>query len=191
MLLMSCWYKVSSSECIADRQPIELSKRVAGFYTASLISGAFGGLLAGGIIDGLDGKAGTRGWKWLFIIEGLCTVVLATIAFFVLPGERSKPNELTPDYPATTKWLTTEEKRMCVLRINSGNALLEDEVEPSHKQAFLASVKDPRTWVRRRAELSLTSRASWCCTTCCLGESAVNNRAHTADPARFRTSFLP
>ena len=76
MLLMSCWYK-----------PAELSKRVAMFYTASLISGAFGGLLAGGIITGLDGKAGTPGWKWLFIIEGLITMCLATVAFFVLPGK--------------------------------------------------------------------------------------------------------
>ncbi|RSH80115.1 hypothetical protein EHS25_007317 [Saitozyma podzolica] len=52
MLLLSCWYK-----------PAELSKRVAFFYTASLMSGAFGGLLAGGIITGLEGVAGTRGWK--------------------------------------------------------------------------------------------------------------------------------
>lgn len=35
MLLLSCWYK-----------PNELSKRLALFYSASLMSGAFGGLLA-------------------------------------------------------------------------------------------------------------------------------------------------
>lgn len=35
MLLLSCWYK-----------PDELSKRLAIFYSASLTSGAFGGLLA-------------------------------------------------------------------------------------------------------------------------------------------------
>lgn len=50
MLLMSCWYK-----------PAELSKRIALFYTASLMAGAFGGLLAGGVISGLEGKGGTRG----------------------------------------------------------------------------------------------------------------------------------
>lgn len=59
MLLMSCWYK-----------PAELSKRVAIFWTAALTSGAFGGILAGLIIQSLEGKAGTRGWKWLFIVEG-------------------------------------------------------------------------------------------------------------------------
>ena len=53
MLLMSCWYK-----------PAELSKRVALFYTASLVAGAFGGLLAGGLITGMEGIGGVRGWKW-------------------------------------------------------------------------------------------------------------------------------
>jgi hypothetical protein len=53
MLLMSCWYK-----------PAELSKRVAFFYTASLVAGAFGGLLAGGLITGMEGVGGVRGWKW-------------------------------------------------------------------------------------------------------------------------------
>jgi MFS family permease len=74
MFLMSCWYKVSrtfnSILARADNQPAELSKRVAFFYTASLVSGAFGGLLAGGIITGMEGLGNTRGWKWLFIIEG-------------------------------------------------------------------------------------------------------------------------
>jgi MFS family permease len=87
---MSCWYK-----------PAELSKRIALFYTASLVSGAFGGLLAGAIIEGMDEVAGVRGWKWwvwsqvmrpctnprLFIIEGLATCVVAAAAFFVLPSE--------------------------------------------------------------------------------------------------------
>jgi hypothetical protein len=34
------------------------------FYTAALIAGAFGGLLAGGIIEGMEGLGGVRGWKW-------------------------------------------------------------------------------------------------------------------------------
>lgn len=74
MLLLSCWYK-----------PSEMSKRIALFYTASLMSGAFGGILAGvvsqnsrqaryihirmliplQIIDGMEGLGNTRGWKWL------------------------------------------------------------------------------------------------------------------------------
>ncbi|WVQ78516.1 hypothetical protein IAT38_000602 [Cryptococcus sp. DSM 104549] len=127
LLLLSCWYK-----------PAELSKRVALFYTASLVSGAFGGLMAGGIIEGMEGVAGTRGWKWLFIIEGLCTVVIALVAFFVLP-----------DWPQTTKWLSDDERILAIARLRpaeEGEAEAANEVHLSHKQAFLAAVKDPKTW---------------------------------------------
>ena len=45
-------------------QPEELSKRMAILYAASLVSGAFGGLLGGVITDYLDGVANTPGWQW-------------------------------------------------------------------------------------------------------------------------------
>ncbi|WOO84172.1 MFS transporter prlL [Vanrija pseudolonga] len=125
MLLMSCWYK-----------PAELSKRVAIFYTAALMAGAFGGILAGLIIEGLEGKAGTRGWKWLFIIEGLITVFFASIAFFVLPN-----------YPATTKWLTEEERELAINRLRVGAGADAPEEHVSHFQAFKDACKDPKTWV--------------------------------------------
>lgn len=127
MLLMSCWYK-----------PAELSKRIALFYTASLLAGAFGGLLSFGIIDGLEGKGNTRGWKWLFIIEGLITVVVACFAYFVLP-----------DYPLTTKWLSEDEKRLATARLLAVQRIANEEEEPhmSHWQAFKLACKDPKTWV--------------------------------------------
>jgi len=122
MLLLSCWYK-----------PKELSKRIALFYTASLMSGAFGGLLAGGIITGMEGLGNTRGWKWLFIIEGLITVCIAAVSFLVLPN-----------YPSTTKWLTEDERRLAVARLarrEDGAAIL------SHKAAFIEAFKDPKTYL--------------------------------------------
>ncbi|GMK53978.1 hypothetical protein CspeluHIS016_0105640 [Cutaneotrichosporon spelunceum] len=127
MLLMSCWYK-----------PQELSKRIAMFYTASLVAGAFGGLLSFGIMDGLEGKGNTRGWKWLFIIEGLITVVVACAAFFVLPN-----------YPATTKWLSAEEKQLAINRLLAVQAesVVEEESHMGHWQAFKLACKDPKTWV--------------------------------------------
>ncbi|KAL1405686.1 hypothetical protein Q8F55_007352 [Vanrija albida] len=123
MLLMSCWYK-----------PAELSKRVAIFWTAALTAGAFGGILAGLVITSLEGKAGTRGWKWLFIVEGLITVFFAAMAFFVLPN-----------YPATTKWLTDEERELAIRRLQSGSNTEEEHV--SHLQAFKDACRDPKTWV--------------------------------------------
>jgi MFS family permease len=48
----------------------ELNFRMAVFFSGSLIAGAFGNLIAGGILDGLDGARGLSAWRWLYIIEG-------------------------------------------------------------------------------------------------------------------------
>jgi len=59
LLIISSWYKRE-----------EQSKRFAVFISAAILSGAFGGLLAGAITGGLEGAHGLRGWRWLFIVEG-------------------------------------------------------------------------------------------------------------------------
>ena len=41
----------------------ELSFRMAVFYSASLLSGAFGNLIAAGILSGLDGARGMASWQ--------------------------------------------------------------------------------------------------------------------------------
>lgn len=41
----------------------ESAKRVGGFYSAALVSSGFGSLFAAGVIGGLDGVNGVRGWR--------------------------------------------------------------------------------------------------------------------------------
>lgn len=60
---LSCWY---------TRE--ELALRTGVLYSGSLLSGAFGGLIAAGILKNMDGVAGLHAWKWLFIIESVLTV---------------------------------------------------------------------------------------------------------------------
>jgi hypothetical protein len=45
------------------------------FFSAATAAGAFGGLLARGIVE-LDGARGLSGWAWIFIIEGAATLVI-------------------------------------------------------------------------------------------------------------------
>ncbi|BEJ12040.1 hypothetical protein CspHIS471_0205000 [Cutaneotrichosporon sp. HIS471] len=128
MLVISCWYK-----------PEEMSKRVAGLYSATMMSGAFGGLLAGGLIEGMEGIRGIRGWKWMFIIEGIMTVVIAFAGYIVLPN-----------YPLTTPWLTEDEKKLAIARLVAASDRAVDhdaEEHVSHWQGFKAAVSDPITWV--------------------------------------------
>lgn len=53
---------------------------------------------AGGAIMGLDGSSGLHGWQWLFLLEGLVTVLVGVLIWFKLP-----------DRPETASWLTAEE----------------------------------------------------------------------------------
>jgi hypothetical protein len=45
------------------------------FFSAATAAGAFGGLLARGILE-MRGVAGLAGWRWIFILEGLLTFVV-------------------------------------------------------------------------------------------------------------------
>lgn len=45
----------------------EMGKRVALFFSATSLAGAFSGLLAAAILN-MDGKGGKAGWAWIFIL---------------------------------------------------------------------------------------------------------------------------
>ena len=53
----------------------ECGLRIAIFFSAATAAGAFGGLLARGIVE-LDGARGLSGWAWIFIIEGAVTLAV-------------------------------------------------------------------------------------------------------------------
>lgn len=87
----------------------ELALRIGIFYTAASLSGAFGGLLARGL-SAIGPRGGLEGWRWIFIIEGLLTVVCGLVALVFLS------NSL-----ATASFLTPEEQEFAVKRV-SGEA---------------------------------------------------------------------
>ncbi|EEQ30994.1 conserved hypothetical protein [Microsporum canis CBS 113480] len=95
----------------------ELQKRVNFFFSASIIAGAFSGVDANGVgkllaygIARLDGKAGYGGWRWIFIIEGLVTVVFALLSKLLIV-----------DWPETAKFLTDEERKLLIARLALDN----------------------------------------------------------------------
>lgn len=77
----------------------EAQKRFSFFFSSTTLAGAFGGLLAYGIAQ-MDGVRGYMGWRWVFIIEGVLTSVVAIILF-----------PLMSDFPEEVKWLTDEERQ--------------------------------------------------------------------------------
>jgi hypothetical protein len=104
--LCSYWY-----------MPKDLSTRISYFYCASALSGAFSGLLAAAIAE-MDGVGGYSGWQWIFLIEGLATVLIGIGCFFFLI-----------DTPAlSTRWLAPEEIRYLELSmlIKQGGSYQEE-----------------------------------------------------------------
>lgn len=85
--------------------PRDLAARISWFYCFSALSGAFSGLLAAGIAQ-MDGVGGYEGWRWIFILEGLVSVILGILVFFVLVDTPARGH----------KWLSPDEIRFLELQ---------------------------------------------------------------------------
>ncbi|KAL2213232.1 MFS general substrate transporter [Sarocladium strictum] len=107
----------------------ELATRLALFYTASALSGAFSGLLAYAIAK-MDGVAGQEGWRWIFLLEGMATVLMGVITPFVLTD--------TPE--RRPKWLTDEECDYLIRRMVAQNG--GERANKEGKKLSLALLKD-------------------------------------------------
>ncbi|CAI7604041.1 unnamed protein product [Penicillium pancosmium] len=84
---LSCWYTKR-----------EIGVRMALLICGILLSNAFAGLISAGILSAMEGVGNLASWRWLFIIEGLATLILGLIGLFILP-----------DFLGTTKWLSDVE----------------------------------------------------------------------------------
>lgn len=84
----------------------EAASRMAIFYTGNMLASSFSGLISAGVFAGLDGVHGWAGWRWLFLIQGVVTIVAAIAAFFMLPNS-----------PLETSWLTPAERQFAHDRI--------------------------------------------------------------------------
>lgn len=81
------------------------SLRIALVIAFCNLAGAFGGAVAYGI-GRVNGAAGLQGFRWLFIIEGILTMVSVVPTLLVLP-----------DFPARAGFLTDEDKQLAVDRL--------------------------------------------------------------------------
>ena len=83
----------------------EVQTRIALFYCASALSGAFSGLLAFAIAK-MDGVGGRPGWAWIFLLEGIVTVMIGFLCFIIMPD--------TPQLSG--RWLSEEEIRYFMIQ---------------------------------------------------------------------------
>ncbi|KAF8200246.1 major facilitator superfamily domain-containing protein [Pholiota molesta] len=83
----------------------ELALRIAFFFSAASLSGAFSGLLAAAISQ-MAGIGGRPGWSWIFILEGIFSALVGIVSFFLVPAT-----------PMQSRFLTDEQKQIIMLRL--------------------------------------------------------------------------
>ncbi|KAJ9657487.1 hypothetical protein H2198_004248, partial [Neophaeococcomyces mojaviensis] len=103
--LITCWYK-----------RYEVGKRLSAFWILSILTTGFAAIFAY-VLTLLKGTAGLNGWSWIFIIEGLITVVVCAGGWF-----------LVVDFPTKAdNFLKPEEKAFIIERINADRGDAEEE----------------------------------------------------------------
>ncbi|KAK8115211.1 major facilitator superfamily transporter [Apiospora kogelbergensis] len=94
----------------------QLAKRLAVFFFGMFGGNAIAPILASGILK-LDGVRGLKGWQWLFLIEGLFTLVIAVTMFLFLPAlPETKFATVTPkiaDTIESSSSVTSQEELSC------------------------------------------------------------------------------
>ncbi|KAI0195502.1 major facilitator superfamily domain-containing protein [Astrocystis sublimbata] len=118
----SMWYKRK-----------ERQYRVALFFSAASLAGAFGGALAYGI-GRLKGTVWANGWRWIFILEGIATVVVAATAFLFVYN-----------YPGTSKFLTEDERKFVHQRLAADSDATHEE--KFSWAAVRSALGDPKCWL--------------------------------------------
>ncbi|KAK3357219.1 major facilitator superfamily domain-containing protein [Lasiosphaeria hispida] len=109
----------------------EAQKRFSLFFSSTSLAGAFGGLLASAI-GKMDGMRGFRGWRWIFILEGVLTFVIGLVFLFTFPS-----------FPEEAKWLTEEEREYVKARLQAdqGHSGAERKITMADIKAVMSDFK--------------------------------------------------
>src|SRR5579885_2293957 len=111
----------------------ERARAAARFMTAIPISGVLGGPVSGALLA-LDGRGGLAGWQWLFLLEGLPSVLLGLAVFGYLT-----------DRPAAARWLPPEERAWLVARLAAEQAAAGAAARPA-TVALGRALASPLVW---------------------------------------------
>ncbi|KAK8080818.1 hypothetical protein PG997_008636 [Apiospora hydei] len=111
----------------------ERQYRISLFFSAASLAGAFGGVLAYGI-GRMSGIVWANGWRWIFILEGILTVLVAFAAYWFIHN-----------YPKTAKFLTEDERRYIHQRLTADSDATNDE--KFTWSAVSDALKDGNCWL--------------------------------------------
>ncbi|ORX89390.1 MFS general substrate transporter [Basidiobolus meristosporus CBS 931.73] len=106
----------------------EQATRIGFLFAISLLASGFSGILAYAISH-MHNNLGLAAWQWIFLIEGIPSIVFGILTFFILP-----------DFPETVSWLTEEEREIAIKRLEMEGTIASDT--KFDRGQFLASFTD-------------------------------------------------
>ena len=112
---------------------------IALFMIGLPLSSVIGGPLSGWIMGHFDMTAGLRGWQWLFLIEGIPSVLLGILTFWALPNT-----------PQQATWLNNTEKALLE------GELRQDDIEgKDSKHSFRDGFFNLKVWMLGGIDFSI------------------------------------
>ncbi len=110
------------------------ARMVALFMTAIALAGVFGSPLSGWLLETAHDWFGLKAWQWLFIIEGLPSVIVGCTVPFLLT-----------DRPSQAKWLTDDEKHLLQSRLDADEQTKASEGHQNH--SAMDAFTSPQVWL--------------------------------------------
>jgi MFS family permease len=107
------------------------ARAVGGYIIAGSFAAILGGPISTAIMTYIDGPLGLQGWQWMFLMEGVPTVILGLLTL-----------RLLTERPADASWLTREQAGWLDAELAAERARLADEPHPS----VLTVLADGRVW---------------------------------------------
>lgn len=131
MYLISCWYPRRS-----------MAMRMVFFYKIASTASSFSNPL-GYLMTLADGKAGLRGWQWVFVFFGLLTMAVGLLGYVFVT-----------DFPDKARFLTAEEANIIKTRIERDRA--DSEYDPLTLNKMLKYSLDIKVWLYSFFLMSVT-----------------------------------
>jgi MFS family permease len=110
------------------------AKMVAAFMTAIPLSGVVAGFISGAILAFAADAGGLRAWQWLFLLEGIPSILAGAVTVFFLDNN-----------PSRAKWLTSEERGLLLDRLEREEATKRSEGESRHR--LIDAFKSGQVWL--------------------------------------------
>lgn len=99
------------------------------FMTAIALAGVIGGPISGWILREMSGLSGLAGWQWMFLLEGIPSILVGIVVLFYLD-----------DRITGARWLSAGEKSILERNIRNEDA-------QKHDPPVMTVLRSPRVWL--------------------------------------------